>query len=115
MSVMNVPNGKLSDAEWLEIRDFLRPAMINFIECKNVMLQGVLFENSPSWNIHPLMCTNVIIDNIYVRNPNYAQNGDGIDIESCKNVLLINSTFDVGDDRSEERRVGKECRSRWSP
>ena len=22
---------------------------------------------------------------------------------------------DVADDRSEERRVGKECRSRWSP
>ena len=23
--------------------------------------------------------------------------------------------FSAGDDRSEERRVGKECRSRWSP
>jgi polygalacturonase len=98
ISDSNVPNGKLSDAEWLEVRDFLRPAMLNFIECKNVLLQGVLFENSPSWNIHPLMCTNVIIDNITVRNPSYSQNGDGIDIESCKNVLLINSSFDVGDD-----------------
>ena len=98
MSEMNVPNGKLSDAEWIEIKDFLRPVMINFIECKNVLLQGVLFENSPSWNIHPLLCTNLIIDNITVRNPSYAQNGDGIDIESCKNVLLINSNFDVGDD-----------------
>jgi len=72
--------------------------MINFIECKNVLLQGVLFENSPSWNIHPLMCTNLIIDNVTVRNPNYAQNGDGIDVESCKNVLIVNSSFDVGDD-----------------
>ena len=98
MSEMNVPNGKLTDVEWLEIKDFLRPVMINFIECKNVLLQGVLFENSPSWNIHPLLCTNLIIDNITVRNPSYAQNGDGIDIESCKNVLLINSNFDVGDD-----------------
>ena len=24
-------------------------------------------------------------------------------------------TYDVDEDRSEERRVGKECRSRWSP
>jgi len=98
MSDMNVPNRKLTDLEWNEIKDFLRPVMINFIECKNILLQGVLFENSPSWNIHPLMCTNLIVDNITVRNPDYAQNGDGIDIESCKNVVLINSNFDVGDD-----------------
>ncbi len=98
MSEMNVPNGKLTDAEWVEIKDFLRPVMINFVACKNVLLQGVLFENSPSWNIHPLLCTNLIIDHITVRNPSYAQNGDGIDIESCKNVLLVNSNFDVGDD-----------------
>lgn len=98
MSDMNVPRGAMSDSDWLGIKDFLRPVMISFIECKNVMLQGVLFENSPSWNIHPLMCTNLIIDNITVRNPNFAQNGDGIDVESCKNVLLVNSSFDVGDD-----------------
>jgi len=98
ISDMNVPRGKLTDAQWLEIRDFLRPVMISLIECKNVLLQGVLFENSPSWNIHPLMCENVIIDDIFARNPGYAQNGDGLDVESCKNVLIVNSTFDVGDD-----------------
>jgi len=98
ISDSNVPRGKMTDSSWLEVKDFLRPVMINFIECKNVLLQGVLFENSPSWNIHPLMCTNLIIDNVTVRNPNYAQNGDGIDVESCKNVLIVNSSFDVGDD-----------------
>jgi len=98
ISDSNVPRGIMTDSSWLEVRDFLRPAMINFIECTNVMLQGVLFENSPSWNIHPLLCTNVIIDNVIVRNPSYSQNGDGIDVESCKNVLIVKSTFDVGDD-----------------
>lgn len=98
MSDMNVPRNGLSEAQWLEIKDFMRPVMISFIECKNVLLEGVLFENSPSWNIHPLMCENVIIDNIYVRNPGYAQNGDGLDLESCVNSIIINSTFDVGDD-----------------
>ena len=82
----------------MEIRDFLRPVMVSFIQCKNVFLQGVLFENSPSWNIHPFMCENLIVDNIIVRNPDYAQNGDGIDVESCKNVIIVNSYFDVGDD-----------------
>ncbi len=98
ISDMNVPRGDLSDAKWLEVKDFLRPVMVSLIECKNVFLKGVLFENSPSWNIHPLMCENIIIDNIFVRNPSYAQNGDGLDVESCKNVLILNSKFDVGDD-----------------
>lgn len=98
MSDMNVPRRDLTEEEWLEIKDFLRPVMISFIECKNVYLQGVLFENSPAWNIHPLMCENVIVDGILVRNPSYSQNGDGIDLESCVNSLIVNSVFDVGDD-----------------
>lgn len=98
MSDMNVPKGNLSDKDWDDIKDFLRPVMISFISCKNVLLQDVLFENSPSWNIHPLMCENVIIDNIVVRNPSYSQNGDGLDLESCKNSIIVNSLFDVGDD-----------------
>lgn len=98
ISDMNVPRQDLTEAEWMEIKDFLRPVMVSFIECKNVLLEGVLFENSPSWNIHPLMCENVILDNVMVRNPGYAQNGDGLDLESCKNSIIVNSIFDVGDD-----------------
>ncbi|MFT3737387.1 MAG: glycoside hydrolase family 28 protein [Breznakibacter sp.] len=95
---MNVPRQLKTDEEWNEVKDFLRPVMVSFIECKNLYLQGVLFQNSPSWNLHPLMCENVIIDNIQVRNPQFAQNGDGLDLESCKNAIIVNSTFDVGDD-----------------
>lgn len=98
ISDMNVPRADLTDMQWQEIRDFLRPVMVSFIECKNLLLQGVLFENSPAWNLHPLMCENVIIDGVYVKNPSYSQNGDGLDLESCVNSLIINSTFDVGDD-----------------
>lgn len=98
MSDMNVPRGLETEAQWEEVKDFLRPVMVSFVECKNVLLEGVLFENSPSWNVHPLMCENVILDNVFIRNPGYAQNGDGLDLESCKNAIIINSTFDVGDD-----------------
>lgn len=98
MSDMNVPRQELTEEEWLEIKDFLRPVMVSFISCNHVYLQGVLFENSPAWNIHPLMCENVIMDGVFVRNPGYAQNGDGLDLESCKNSIIVNSLFDVGDD-----------------
>src|SRR5690554_2558839 len=97
-SDMNVPRQDLSEEEWLEIKDFLRPVMVSFIECKNLLLEGVLFENSPAWNIHPLMCENVILDGVFIRNPGYSQNGDGLDLESCVNSIIVNSLFDVGDD-----------------
>lgn len=98
VSDMNVPKNVTSEAEWKSIQPFLRPVMISFVSCKNVWLQGVIFQNSPAWNLHPLMCENVLIEGVQVRNPSYAQNGDGIDLESCKNTLIVNSTFDVGDD-----------------
>ena len=95
---LNVPRRKLSEAEWQELKPFLRPVMVSLVSCKNVWLEGVIFQNSPNWNLHPLMCENLLVENVTVRNPSYAQNGDGIDVESCKNVLVVNSHFDVGDD-----------------
>lgn len=81
-----------------EYKDFLRPNLLVFTKCKNILLEGVTFQNSPAWNLHPLMCENLTVRNVYAKNPWYAQNGDGIDIESCKNFIVENSTFDVGDD-----------------
>lgn len=94
----NVPQGLVSDREWEAVKTYLRPVMIGLKECTNVLLEDVTFQNSPCWNIHPLMCRNVVVDNITVRNPWYSQNGDGIDIDSCEGVILVNSVFDVGDD-----------------
>jgi polygalacturonase len=85
-------------ADYADIKDFLRPNLLVFTKCDKVLLEGVTFQNSPAWNLHPLMCTNLTVRNVYAKNPWYAQNGDGIDVESCKNVLIENSTFDVGDD-----------------
>ncbi|MDR0982011.1 MAG: glycoside hydrolase family 28 protein [Culturomica sp.] len=117
LSDMNVPYGVRTEEEWQSIRHFLRPVMVSLVECKNVWLQGVIFQNSPSWNLHPLMCENVLVEEVQVRNPSYAQNGDGIDIESCKNVLVVNSSFDVGDDGiclksgkdADGRKRGRAC------
>ena len=94
---MNVPNAK-TDAEWNAIKRFVRPVMVSLVKCKNVHLKGVIFQNSPAWNLHPLMCENVIVEDVLVRNPSFAQNGDALDLESCKNTLIINSRFDAGDD-----------------
>lgn len=86
------------DAFYQSIKDFLRPNLVLLTSCKKVLLEGVTFQNSPAWCLHPLMCQDLTVRNIFVKNPWYAQNGDGIDVESCKNVLIENSVFDVGDD-----------------
>lgn len=89
--------GKTPDF-YASIKDFLRPNLLVLTNCKRILLEGVTFQNSPAWNLHPLMCEDLTVRNVYAKNPWYAQNGDGIDIESCKNVLIEGSTFDVGDD-----------------
>lgn len=89
---------ELTKEDYEKARDFLRPVMVNLVNCKNILLDGVTFQNSPAWNLHPLMSENIIVRNVTVRNPWYSQNGDGIDVESCKNVVIYNSKFDVGDD-----------------
>lgn len=86
------------DAFYNSIKDFLRPNMVVLTSCKNILLEGVTFQNSAAWCLHPLMSEHITVRNILVKNPWYAQNGDGIDVESCKNVLIENSVFDVGDD-----------------
>ncbi len=95
-SVLLSSGKKLSDFE--DIKDFLRPNLIVLTNCDKVLLEDITFQNSPAWNIHPLMCSNLILRNIFVKNPDYAQNGDGVDVESCKNVLIEGCVFDVGDD-----------------
>ncbi len=87
------------DAAFFEgIKDFLRPDLVVLERCERILLEGVTFQNSGAWNIHPLMSRDITVRNIIVRNPWYSQNGDGLDIESCQNVLVEDSFFDVGDD-----------------
>ncbi len=85
-------------ADYDDIKDFLRPNLLVLTGCKKILLEGVTFQNSPAWNLHPLLCEDLTLRNLQVKNPWFAQNGDGVDVESCKNVLIEGSTFDVGDD-----------------
>lgn len=85
-------------AFYASVKDFLRPNLVLIANCKYILLEGVTFQNSPAWCLHPLMSEHLTVRNVFVKNPWFAQNGDGIDAESCKNVLIENSVFDVGDD-----------------
>lgn len=78
-------------------RTFYRPKTISPINCTNVLIEGITMERSAFWNVCPIYCENVIIRGITV-NSIGVPSGDGIDIESCRNVLIEYSTLNCGDD-----------------
>ncbi|TDO71029.1 polygalacturonase [Flavobacterium chryseum] len=75
---------------------FLRPQMIQFFNCKNILVENIRIENSPFWCLHLLKSESIAIRGISYKSLNY--NNDGIDPEYAKDVLIENVTFDNGDD-----------------
>ena len=98
----------------MEGRGFYKPKTISPINCTKVLIEGITMERSTFWNVCPIYCENVIIRGITVNSVGIPS-GDGIDIESCKNVLIEYCTLNCGDDcftlkagRGEDGlRVGK--------
>ena len=75
---------------------YLRPQFIQPYHCSNVLIDGVTIRNSPMWEIHPVLCSNVTVRNVSI--DSHGPNNDGCDPESCSGVLIQNCTFDTGDD-----------------
>jgi DNA sulfur modification protein DndE len=75
-----------------------RPRMIVLSKCKDVLIQGVTLQNSPSFHLVPTDCENVVINHVTIRAPADSPNTDAIDPSACKNVLIAKCILDVGDD-----------------
>jgi polygalacturonase len=90
----------------------LRPNFVQPYRCKNVLVEGVTFTNSPMWILNPVLCENVTIRGVTVNS--HGPNNDGCNPESCRNVLVENCLFDTGDDciaiksgrNADGRRIG---------
>lgn len=91
---------------------FLRPNFFQPYKCENVLIEGVTILRSPMWEIHPVLCSNVIVKDLKIIT--HGPNNDGCDPESSHDVLIENCLFDVGDDciaiksgrNDDGRRVG---------
>lgn len=75
-----------------------RPRTIFFNGCEDILVEGIKVQNSPSWTIHPLMSKNLKFINFKIINPPDSPNTDGINPESCDNVLILGGFFSLGDD-----------------
>jgi len=75
---------------------FLRPNFIQPYRCRNVLIDGITIRNSPMWEIHPVLSTNVTVR--AVRIVSHGPNNDGCNPESSRDVLIEECVFDTGDD-----------------
>ena len=82
----------------LNLGSWERPRMLLLNHCKNVTVQGVTFQNSPSWNLQPYFSKDLRFLNIRVSAPANSPNTDGFDPESCDGILLAGAHFSLGDD-----------------
>lgn len=75
---------------------YLRPQFIQPYRSQNVLIEGVKIRNSPMWEVHPVLCRNVIVRNVDIST--HGPNNDGCDPESCRDILIQGCIFDTGDD-----------------
>ncbi len=96
---------------------FLRPPMIQPVDCKNILIEGISIKNPPFWTLNPVYCENVTIEGITITNPAESPNTDGINPDACRYVHISNCHISVGDDcitiksgrDVDGRRVGRAC------
>lgn len=75
---------------------YLRPNFVQLLCCERVLLRGVTLKNSPMWQLNPVLCRSVIVDDVTLSS--HGSNNDGCDPESCNGVWIKNCRFDTGDD-----------------
>jgi polygalacturonase len=75
---------------------YMRPTMIEFYNCKKILIQGVTLINAPFWLIHPTLSQNITVDGVVTNS--LGPNNDGCDPESCTDVIIKNCSFTDGDD-----------------
>jgi len=85
------------DRRWLE-NGFLRPPLIQVLDCKNLAISDVTLKNPPFWTVNPVYCDGVVVRGITIDNPEGSPNTDGINPESSRNVHISDSTISTGDD-----------------
>ncbi|KAK4397192.1 putative polygalacturonase [Sesamum angolense] len=77
---------------------YTRPYLIEIMHSDNVQISNLTLLNSPSWNIHPVYSSNVIIQGITILAPVTSPNTDGINPDSCTNTRIEDNYIVSGDD-----------------
>lgn len=75
-----------------------RPNLIQAVNCTGLELDGLTLRDAAFWTVHPAYCTGVHVHHVTIRARMYAPNVDGIDPDSCRDVLIEDNDIGCGDD-----------------
>ncbi|KAH7279642.1 hypothetical protein KP509_37G027900 [Ceratopteris richardii] len=78
--------------------DYSRGYLLELMYSKDIIISNLTFANSPSWNIHPVYCRNVLIQYLTILAPIQSPNTDGIDPDSSSHVCIEDCYVANGDD-----------------
>jgi polygalacturonase len=84
------------EKRYFGLEGYLRPMFVQPYRCSNVLIEDITITNSPMYEMHPVLCSNVTVRGVTVQS--HGPNNDGCDPESSVDVLIDNCTFDTGDD-----------------
>ncbi|KAJ7944958.1 Pectin lyase-like superfamily protein [Quillaja saponaria] len=77
---------------------YTRPYLIEIMYSENIQISSLTLVNSPSWNVHPIYSSNVLVQGITILAPVRSPNTDGINPDSCTNIRIEDCYIVSGDD-----------------
>lgn len=77
---------------------YTRPYLIELMFSDQVQISNLTLLNSPSWNVHPVYSSNILVQGITIIAPVKSPNTDGINPDSCTNVRIEDCYIVSGDD-----------------
>ncbi|MEV0388451.1 glycosyl hydrolase family 28 protein [Nonomuraea sp. NPDC050643] len=91
---------------------YLKPNLVQFVDCRNILIEDLDIRNPAMWTIHPVLSRNITIRRVKIFSRGAMV--DGVDPECSSDVLIEGCTFDTGDDGTviksgrdtDGRRVG---------
>ncbi|XP_025802126.1 probable polygalacturonase isoform X5 [Panicum hallii] len=78
--------------------NYTRPPLVELMYSNRVVISNLTFTNSPFWNIHPVYCSQVLVQHLTILAPISSPNTDGIDPDSSTNVCIEDCYIRNGDD-----------------
>ncbi|KAE8723236.1 FBD-associated F-box protein [Hibiscus syriacus] len=78
--------------------NYTRPHLVELMNSTGVVISNLTFLNSPFWNIHPVYCSRVTVQNVTIMAPLDSPNTDGVDPDSSDDVCIEDCYISTGDD-----------------
>ena len=76
----------------------MKGPMLEWVRCEDILLENIEIKDSPGWNSHFYMCTNLVLEGVKIRNDVYSGHSDGFDISGGRHVKINNCDIVTGDD-----------------